>query len=493
MLLILDPLIGFILSFSLILIVSLGNWYRYRNQKQENDKPSTQFYQSGGIEGLFFILIIFGIIGLILQQSGKKGELNKANTYLESQQYSQALEIFLKRKQFDKAVESIVKSPQGTQIILLRQLQGQVSKARLKTLFLQLGDRLQSENASLAASAYNLAELPWKAAQTFILNGQTQNALDILSTSSIFSNDKERATRNLAKFAYEHNKVLESAELLEYIGAEDEAVAVLVAAGRTADDLNRLRVSNANDHQSSVRSASLDSLKTPHPDDPRSSVRTSPYVLLHQQISKAQGNLRNGRFNDAESILKRASALTNKLPLSDSDETKNLKQELKRTQESVRLFQAARTAFKQRRIEDAQVSFSELLDYAGDLFSAEIFAEAGLAYEQNPVDHEAAKEYYLEAAKRASTDQARLNYEKRAQGLQKGLTDLPAVPADATSISETVEIQVNPKDPCVVCKRPVGHGQTAQCHHCKSVAHYPHMAEWLKIKGTCPVCKQKLN
>jgi uncharacterized protein YbaR (Trm112 family) len=24
------------------------------------------------------------------------------------------------------------------------------------------------------------------------------------------------------------------------------------------------------------------------------------------------------------------------------------------------------------------------------------------------------------------------------------------------------------------------------------MAHYPHIGEWLKIKGVCPVCKQKM-
>ncbi len=46
---------------------------------------------------------------------------------------------------------------------------------------------------------------------------------------------------------------------------------------------------------------------------------------------------------------------------------------------------------------------------------------------------------------------------------------------------------------CSVCKLPISFGsEYLECYHCQNVAHKEHLLEWVKVKGTCPVCQQKL-
>lgn len=46
---------------------------------------------------------------------------------------------------------------------------------------------------------------------------------------------------------------------------------------------------------------------------------------------------------------------------------------------------------------------------------------------------------------------------------------------------------------CSVCKLPISYGADwVECPHCTHKAHKEHLQEWVKVKGTCPICKQKL-
>ncbi|NHJ49803.1 MAG: hypothetical protein FK733_18570 [Asgard group archaeon] len=47
---------------------------------------------------------------------------------------------------------------------------------------------------------------------------------------------------------------------------------------------------------------------------------------------------------------------------------------------------------------------------------------------------------------------------------------------------------------CSVCKLPISFGSDyLECSHCQNVAHREHLLEWVKVKGTCPICQQKLT
>ncbi len=47
---------------------------------------------------------------------------------------------------------------------------------------------------------------------------------------------------------------------------------------------------------------------------------------------------------------------------------------------------------------------------------------------------------------------------------------------------------------CSVCKLPISFGVgTAECPHCENIAHREHLLEWIKVKGSCPVCQRHLK
>lgn len=46
---------------------------------------------------------------------------------------------------------------------------------------------------------------------------------------------------------------------------------------------------------------------------------------------------------------------------------------------------------------------------------------------------------------------------------------------------------------CSVCKLAISFGSNyLECSHCQNIAHREHLLEWIKVKGTCPICQQKL-
>ena len=516
-----NPFIG--IAFIIYVVLNLRLLYRYYTNKDNENS----FYQIGGVEIILFVVVV-GIIAWSLRESGKSKQLKKANYLLDvKSNYNKALETFIAIKDWDKAGETIVKSPPGTQIVLLRRLQSYLPQSRIKSLFMKLGEKYANQNEhNLSAAAFSLAEMPWRAAQSFINGKNVSSAIDIINTTPIFTQDRNKATRNLAKYAFDSNHPVEAAQLLQSIGAEDEAVAVLIAAGQNASvlgnrssSLSKANYSSSKPHTTQNQSSNQSKIpstatQTPVPQKPvsstisstKSEVKTtsitdrseitgsSPFLFVKQELDRTKEKIKEGKIGEAEDSLSTFSNLISKIPSTDSEETKQLQNDFTRTVESLKRLSDARAAFKNRKTEQAQIIYSELLENAGDLFSAEIFAEAGLAYEYEPADKELASEFFVEASRKAKTQLAAQRYKERADLLLESMNDdLPKAPSDEKLVVGK-QLAINPNEKCCVCRRPIGtEGEVVQCNSCKSVAHFPHMAEWLKIKGVCPVCKQKLS
>ena len=503
------------LVFDVLLVLYAFIYIRYLVQFFTRKDQEERFSQIGPVE-IILVLVVIGIVAWSLRESSKSKKLKKANYLLETKgNYNKALEIYIGIKDWEKAGETIVKTPPGTQIVLLRRLQSYLPQSKIKAIFMKLGDYYTGRNQpNLAASAFQLADMPWRAAQSFIVNKNVNAAVDVINTTPIFTQDKVKAIRNLAKFAFDNNLPVESAQLLQSIGADDEAVAVLIAAGRNSNlitENSQPRI-NTNTSSNRVQNRSVETINPPtqqisnnQPFIPastqKSSIRersdvsgTSSFAVIKTELIRSQEKLKDGKISEAEEILSKYTNLLTRLPDPESNESKSLKNDFTKTIESIKRLNEARTAFKTRKIEQAQIIYSELLEGAGDLFSAEIFAEAGLAYEYEPADKELASEFFVEASRRAKTPQAGQKYKERADLLIESLhDDLPKAP-EGEKIEVGKKLAVNPNEKCCVCRRPIGtSGEVVQCNSCKSVAHYPHMAEWLKIKGVCPVCKQKLT
>lgn len=51
----------------------------------------------------------------------------------------------------------------------------------------------------------------------------------------------------------------------------------------------------------------------------------------------------------------------------------------------------------------------------------------------------------------------------------------------------------NEQKVCQICRQKIGSEEnTVSCPKCKTVYHYPHFAEWVKMKGECPTCHAEL-
>jgi hypothetical protein len=47
---------------------------------------------------------------------------------------------------------------------------------------------------------------------------------------------------------------------------------------------------------------------------------------------------------------------------------------------------------------------------------------------------------------------------------------------------------------CMVCHQFLGQGEElSKCPYCKQLSHRAHLLEWLRVKGRCPSCEQKLR
>ena len=429
--------------------------------------------QAADLSPLLLIGLIIIIIVIIIGRGQKTRRFSEAQVILKEGKYSQAAEIFIELKKWSEVADVILQSPQGVQTLLYRRLTNLIEPSRIKNIFLTLGDHyIRTEYILRAASAYNYAGLPWKAAQTYILAGTEyiDQAIRILDSNPTLIRDRERAIRNLAKYAYDNQKVIEAAELLRLIGAEEEASAVLIAAGKNVSSVPQMRT------QQTIEG-------------------------LDDQLKQIFSGIKQGKFIPAEEHLNRLIPVINNLRAKNIPEATNVLNNYARAQSCFENLKKARQALKEADYKTAQISYSELIDYANNFLPAEIFAEAALSYEKDN-NLEVAREYYLSAAERAVTAQAQNSYRNRAQTLltnipaQVSASSTPTLSTPSTNISTGLNttIQTQEELVCCICKRKIQTGEDlARCDQCGSVGHYGHFAEWIKIKGTCPVCRRKIH
>jgi len=71
------------------------------------------------------------------------------------------------------------------------------------------------------------------------------------------------------------------------------------------------------------------------------------------------------------------------------------------------------------------------------------------------------------------------------------VTKVIVLPPRVERVSEQAPKQLR----CMVCNLIINPSQEQVCHcpHCNYPAHYPHLIEWIKIKGKCPNCKKEIK
>ncbi|MHA1301796.1 MAG: hypothetical protein ACTSO9_20440 [Candidatus Helarchaeota archaeon] len=52
------------------------------------------------------------------------------------------------------------------------------------------------------------------------------------------------------------------------------------------------------------------------------------------------------------------------------------------------------------------------------------------------------------------------------------------------------------KEKCIVCALPINEDDESPkvyCPHCRNPAHKNHILDWIKLRGTCPICRKNLS
>ena len=424
-------------------------------------------------EGLLIIIVAVIIIVIIIISTRKSSEKHIQKGYELEQQgrHLDALDYFA-RNSLEQAANLVLRTPEASQILVLRRLEKRYTLKQIEKVFLSLAQTSIGRNdLHTAASAFVLAKKPFAAAKVFIDAGSVEDipaAIQIIDRNISLIHNRDQAIRNLARHAYNSRKYMEAAELLRTIEADDEANAVIIAA---ATELKKQgRVEEAEQFLTTIR---------------------KPAVAIEQYLLEVQNYLKQGNIEKMRRSLAIAKDILEKLP---PEEKNTLKRDLDSLEASMteydrllKILDSARDILRKKNTNQAIALYDELLESLGEEAPTPILAEAALANEEN--DPQYAAKLFHRAALQAQSPRAAESFRLRAKKLEiitKG--QLPPMEKSVADFDTEVE------EFCSVCRMRINEPSTlVRCPDCGSPAHYTHLAEWLKIRGHCPICKKRIK
>ncbi|MFX0149631.1 MAG: hypothetical protein ACFFAJ_02515 [Candidatus Hodarchaeota archaeon] len=418
---------------------------------------------------IIFIVIII-VIALATRKSSAKN-VKRAYELEQQGQYLDALDLYARRS-LEEAANLVLRTPEASQILALRRLEKRYPLQKIEKTFINLARlNIMKNDPRAAANAFVLAKKPFAAAKVFIDAGGLDfvpAAIQILDRNASLIHNRNQAIRNLARHAFNNQNYMESAELLKTIGAEEEANTVLIAA---ATELKKQGFSEA----------AKEYLTT----------AGNPATAVKHYLKELNDHLPDGNIEKIRRSLTIAKEIIEKLPPDEkkSFEKENSTQinEIAEYDRLLKILDSARDILRKKHTYQAIALYDELLDSLGKKTPATILAEAALANEvQNP--HYASKLYRL-AAQRVKSSRASESFRMRAENLVTSSGEHTV--STVKPISEIIE---EVEEYCTVCRMNVSDPKTlVRCPECGSPAHYSHLAEWLKIRGVCPICKKKVK
>lgn len=421
-----------------------------------------------------FLLVLFIIVVLFIVINARRSSnkyLRKAKDLEEEGKYLDALSLY-SRHSLEEAARLVLRTPEASQILALRVLEKKFHKQKIEKTFIQLArsNLMRNEHHS-AANAFVLAKKPFAAAKVFIDVGGLEyvpTAIQILDKNISLIHDRNQAIRNLAKHAYNNQKFMESAELLRTIGADEEANTVLIAA---ATEMRQKGLDQAAEEY--LTSAGR------------------PGVALQHYLKEIDILLKRGEIEKLRRVLAIARNIIEGLPAKEKEAiTKELRPQLIEMDEwgrQLKILDSARDILRKKNTHQAIALYDELLESLGKKTPALILAEAALANEtENP---QYASKLYFQAAKQVESPRAAESFKIRANRLMVRAND-----QISPTIGSTVEIIEDVEEFCSVCRMKITlSSNLVRCPECGSPAHYSHLAEWLKIRGVCPICKKRVK
>ncbi|WP_455141032.1 hypothetical protein [Candidatus Hodarchaeum mangrovi] len=422
---------------------------------------------------LVLLLIVIGIIIIIIissrsSSSGKK--LRKGSQLERRGQFLEALDYYAKVS-LDQAIKLVLRIPEASQILALRRLEKKFHPRTIEQAFIRLARTLINNNdINAAAMAYILANKPFAASKVFIDNGGLEyvpRSVQIIDQYPSLIHDRNQAIRNLARHAYNTRKFQEAAELLRTIGANEEANTVLIAA------------------TTEMRKQGMDKEAENY-----ISRAGQPNIAVQHYLEEVKKELNDGNIEKMRRSLNYARNITEKLSnvKKNNDESLNdLISQVNEYDRHLKTLDSARDILRRHQTNQAVALYDELLEGLGSDVPASILAEAALANEkENP---RMAAELYRQASGKASSSRAAQSFNLRAKKLEI-LLETPT--KSQQIIVENIEADV--QESCIVCRAIINNRESlVRCPECGSPAHYAHLAEWLKIRGVCPICKKRVK
>ncbi|PWI49657.1 hypothetical protein CEE45_00580 [Candidatus Heimdallarchaeota archaeon B3_Heim] len=419
-------------------------------------------------------LIIIGVVIIFLRKIwGSKGKRVQNAINLEEQgRYLDALEIYSKIS-IRQAADMVMRTPEASQILALRSMERKFTPRNIERAFLNLARIYGAKNDPHKSSkAYIFARKPFAAAKVYIDIGGTDfipAAIQVIDQNSQFIHDRDQAIRNLARHAYSNQKFIEASELLRAMGAEEEANTVLIAAA------------------SELKKQGFDSLAKEY-----LSTTSHPKKALNRYIRDIQKSFASGDIEQVRRSLSITNGLLSTLTEENEGETENENQKIReRIQEfdrRLKVLDSARDLLRKKNLNQSVALYEELVESFGDEVPGFVYAEAALANEEHNPTYSAS--LYRQAAELVKSKQAAKSFQVRAKNIEAVLS------GGSTSLSAE---SVYPTDQrveenCSVCRTKVTDiTRLVRCPECGSPAHYSHLAEWLKIRGFCPICKKKIK
>ncbi len=418
-------------------------------------------------------LIIFGVFLLILRKVwGSKGKrMQKASSLEQQGRYLDALDIY-SRISLQHAADMVLRTPEASQILVLRKLEKKYRPHQLGKIFNRLAQIYSAKSDPHKASkAFLFARKPFAAAKVYLDIGGVDfipAAIQILDQNSQLIYDRDQAVRNLAKHAYNKQMFLEAAELLRAIGEEEEGNAVLIAAA------------------SELKKQGFNELATQY-------LRTTshPKEAIHRYVSDIEKGFAKGDIEQVRRSLSIAKEiLTNLMEKSEDlidDIVLELREKIQEYDRLLKILDSARDLLRKKNINQSVALYEELIEGFEEV-PGFILAEAALANEeQNP---SYASSLYEQAAEKVESDKAARSFRVRAKKIKISTTSVPSSLSEGGRISSETDVQEN----CSVCRMQISDVNTmVRCPECGTPAHYAHLAEWLKIRGFCPICKNRIK
>jgi tetratricopeptide (TPR) repeat protein len=424
-------------------------------------------------EGLLIILVVLAIIIIIIISTRKRSEKHIQKAYELEQQgrHLDALDYFA-RNSLEQAANLVLRTPEASQILVLRRLEKRYHLKQIEKVFLKIARTSIGRNdPHTAASAFVLAKKPFAAAKVFIDSGSIEDipaAIQIIDRNISLIHNRDQAIRNLARHAYNNRKYMEAAELLRTIEADEEANAVIIAA---ATEMKKQgRVEEAESFLTTIR---------------------KPAVAIEQYLLEVKKYLKQGNIEKMRRSLAIAKDIIEKLPPEEKHSLKedfdSLVAKITEYDRLLKILDSARDILRKKNTNQAIALYDELLESLGEEASTPILAEAALANEES--DPQYASKLFHRAALQAQSPRAAESFRLRAKKLEIiTKEELPSVERPVVDFDTEVE------EFCSVCRMRISEPSTLiRCPDCGSPAHYSHLAEWLKIRGHCPICKKKIK